>query len=327
MTTIEKRVEARERFRSRGFTLVELLVSLAVVGLLIAILLPAIQYARETSRRLVCANNLRHVGLAFSLHHDSLRRFPSDGWGWRWVGDPNRGSGLSQPGGWCFAILPFVDAKNIYDGATGSTVAEQRANRSRMLMQPIKLFYCPSRRTVGTYPYTLTSVSLVNADAPWVAAKTDYAICAGDVIRNTPSGPASEAPADIDAYPWPLLDLVTGVSYVRTETTIAELRDGSSHCLLVGEKYLSRNHYQDGMSLGDDQSAYIGDDADIRRWAADSPLADDAFDEIQLFGGPHRSGCQVVLGDGSVELVSFSVDPRVFRALGNRHDGLGYDRQ
>src|SRR5262245_26140759 len=105
--------------RVRGaFTLVELLVVIAIIGVLVALLLPAVQAAREAARRMQCQNHLKQIGLAFHNHHDVFGHLPTGGWGWGWVGDPDSGPGIRQPGGWCFNILPYVEGKNIYDIAT-----------------------------------------------------------------------------------------------------------------------------------------------------------------------------------------------------------------
>ena len=103
----------------RGFTLVELLVVIAIIGILIALLLPAIQAAREAARRSQCKNNLKQMGLAAQNHLSTQKCFPSGGWGFLWVGDPDRGYGSNQPGGWQYSILPFIDQRQIREIGKG----------------------------------------------------------------------------------------------------------------------------------------------------------------------------------------------------------------
>ena len=98
-----------------GFTLVELLVVITIIGILIALLLPAVQSAREAARRTQCSNNLKQLALACLVHESTHGFFPTGGWGWHWVGDPDMGFDLKQPGGWIYNILPYIEQGALHD--------------------------------------------------------------------------------------------------------------------------------------------------------------------------------------------------------------------
>ena len=110
-----------------GFTLVELLVVIAIIGILVALLLPAVQAARESARMTVCSNNLKQMGVAFSQHVTSQGFFPTCGWGYGWTGDADRGYGVNQPGGWPYAILSYMDQ----DALRQRRIAEPTKQRPR----------------------------------------------------------------------------------------------------------------------------------------------------------------------------------------------------
>src|SRR5690242_9246733 len=108
-----------KRRRVFAFSLVELLVVIAIISTLIALLLPAIQAARESTRRAHCQNNLRQIALALLDFHDVYKIFPNGGWGHEWVGDPDRGVGARQPGGWIYSLLPFIEEPSLYESGRG----------------------------------------------------------------------------------------------------------------------------------------------------------------------------------------------------------------
>ena len=95
-----------------AFTLVELLVVIAIIGILVALLLPAIQAARESARRSQCQNNLKQLGIASHMFHDTYKFLPSAGWGDWWVGCPDQGMGERQPGSWAYQLLGFIEESN-----------------------------------------------------------------------------------------------------------------------------------------------------------------------------------------------------------------------
>src|SRR5947207_12126668 len=108
------RIPRLRRCRRDGFTLIELLVVIAIIAILIGLLLPAVQKVREAAARTQCLNNLKQMGIGLHSCHDTNGYFPSGGWGWNWMGDPDRGSGKRQPGGWVFCILPYVEQQQLF---------------------------------------------------------------------------------------------------------------------------------------------------------------------------------------------------------------------
>ena len=115
----------------RAFTLVELLVVIAIIGILLGMLLPAVQSVREAARRAECSNGVRQITLAFHLHHDSHGFFPSGGWDW--FRPPNVGIGKDQHAGWGYQILPYIEANSIYESDPLTAIAS-----------PNNIFFCPS---------------------------------------------------------------------------------------------------------------------------------------------------------------------------------------
>lgn len=319
-----------------GLTLIELLIVIAIVALLFQLILPGLQSSREAARMLSCNNNLRQIGLAAQIHHDTHGHFPSGGWITQWVGDPLRGFGRDQPGGWIYNVLPYVDAAAIHrlpdDGDPERITAQQLAAATGMCQLPLPVMQCPSRRPVRAYPYVLTDPiwDPINANKAEKVARSDYAANGGDNLDEGFSFFTVSGDMDSKYYPsidkgttWESTEKMTGVCFVRSNIAASRVVDGLTNTYLVGEKYLNAAHYDDGGDAGDNHSMYQGYDRDIIRWANRelAPLLDTESREIsENFGSVHPGTFNVVLCDGSVHAISYEVDSEIHRAFANRRD-------
>ncbi|MCC6124266.1 MAG: DUF1559 domain-containing protein [Pirellulales bacterium] len=320
----------RRAIRSRGFTLVELLVVIAIIGILIALLLPAIQAAREAARRLECQNHLKQIALGCLLHESSLHYFPTGGWNVIWIGDPDLGMGKRQPGGWVYNILPFIELKSLHDFGKGvpyGTAAKQACAR-KIYETSIGLFNCPTRRPAILYPYTLgPSQNAEQYGIPLGAGRGDYAINAGTTIcQSNSSYGGTHAPYPLAAglnpnYSWPDFSTLDGICYMRSTITLKAIIDGTTHTYLVGEKYLVPDHYDSGIVNDDNSSLYTGFEDDNFRTSFYPPCRDRGGVQFGCaFGSAHSQIWNAAFCDGSVRPMKYDIDPVIHGYLANRRD-------
>lgn len=321
---------------NRAFTIIELLIVIFIISLLMQLMLPAVQRARESARRISCQNNLRQIGLACQAHIAATKRFPTGGWGYSWAGDPDRGNDKNQPGGWIYNLLPYLEQQALHTLGSKQVEEDKKGSITTVCRTPLSVMNCPSRRTPSLYPLTDTDLyPMRNTHFLDEAAKSDYAVNAGDHFSHGYPGPKSLDEGDSSSYPWDNPDKKhaepsksTGPIFLRSEISPNQITDGMSHTYLVGEKYLNPDAYSNGTNPGDDQPMYCGFDADVTRFAIDKwgeliPPMQDTRGEIRWyrFGSPHTSGCHMAYCDGSVRVISYSVDGEVHRAASNRQDG------
>jgi prepilin-type N-terminal cleavage/methylation domain-containing protein len=340
------------RKTASGFTLVELLVVIAIIGVLVALLLPAVQAAREAARRAQCTNQLRQIALAWQMHHDANRFFPSAGWGYAWIGDPDRGFGKSQSGSWAYSVLPYMEGGNIHQLGLGATAAVKRDALTRLAETPVTTFYCPSRRPAA--PYRNADEGLgpninFNFGNPPMLARTDYAANLGPrVVAGFGDPPsvgyqwgAGPQPSDADQglnfkmEKFDAFNKLQGITYQRSEIQLKHITDGTSNTYMLGEKYVNPDYYEGGRSstfsekdIGDDQGAWIGDDLDNNRltgpvsYAEARPAPDQpGLQWFRAFGSAHPSTFFMATCDASVHGVSYDIDPVVHHAYGTRNGG------
>ncbi len=323
-----------------GFTLIELLVVIAIIGILVALLLPAVQAARESARRTQCTNSLKQLGLAAQQMIEASGTFPTNGWGWKWLGDPDRGFKHHQPGGWIFNTLPYTEQQALHDLQKGTTGSARDQAGLQLTQTLIPALNCPSRRPARLRPYPTggqptgsTGLSLTSV------ARSDYAANGGPDIYDGTSGFGSTLPyygpdtlAIGDAAGSDFNAIATGckgVCFAGSELTPAAIKDGLSNTYLFGEKYLSPDDYDDGNDAGDNESMYIGDNEDITRWigyeGSNSGMAPSqdtpGYSNSKIWGSAHSGTFNMVFCDGSVHGITYSIDPAVHARLGNRLDG------
>ncbi len=340
------------QFARKGFTLVELLVVIAIIGVLIALLLPAIQAAREAARRVHCSNNLKQLGVAVLSHEAAQGHFPTGGWGWKWVGDPDRGYGKNQPGGWLYNILPYLEKSPLRDWGAGMAYADKKIALASLVQVPVATFICPSRRAPEARhtKYSGQYYRNLNVGSGVVEAPIDYAVNVGDYnIRNNNIGINHAGPLEgeadaiangtYDDWPdWIKDNSLTGISFIQSMIKVADVTDGTNNTYLAGEKSLHPYHYLTGEEWADDNNPYVGHDWDIMRWA--SPY-EELFPDHRIpvpsnyktgnyanfyFGAAHTTVCHMVLCDGSVHGISYNIDPAIHARLGNRADGYQVDK-
>ncbi len=279
--------------RGRGFTLIELLVVVAIIGILIGLLLPAVQKVREAASRLLCQNNLKQFGLAFHSHHGQLGYFPSGGWEWWSTPTYINGApaiGAQQQASWGFQILPYIEAANTWNGGQ----ATNDSDRIRVAMGTMNpLFFCPSRR------------------APQKVLFTFPGFFGGNPIEC--------ALGDYGASNWEM----TGVVRQYLPNRVSSIKDGTSNTLLVGEKRLNLR-FLGQVQKDDDEGYAAGWDADTIRQTEIQPAPDysaPSGDGEGRFGSSHHGSFNAVFADGSVRTISYPVNHKVFKRVGDKSDG------
>ncbi|MDA0659309.1 MAG: DUF1559 domain-containing protein [Planctomycetota bacterium] len=313
MTTI-----MRSHKRNSGFTLVELLVVIAIIGILVSLLLPAVQAAREAARRTQCVNNLKQIGLAFLNHESERQEFPTGGTDpWHDEGDTKFAKGY----GWMVQILPYVEEVALREISKGYGQGDLQLD-IQVRKTPIGMYYCPSRRQ-----FALHINSGGREDCSKGCALNDYASA-------TPANALDQNKRPTQDWFWQGVthgNVVAGKEYfgviVRTIASppckSKDITDGTSKTMVVGEKRLKINRYMLG-DWHDDIGWTDGWDPDIIRYTASQPGVDndDGRDVGYDFGAAHVAGFNSVYADGHVGLINYNIDLLVLNALGDRRDGL-----
>lgn len=287
------------RVAHRGFTLVELLVVIAIIGVLVALLLPAVQAAREAARRSSCLNNLSQLVLATHNYEFAVEHLPA---GTINPEGPIRSEPAGQHVSWLVQILPYVEMRTAYDAfdqQAGAYAPENAAVRA----VPVSLFICPS------YPGSETNESKT-------AAVSTYAGCHHDV----------EAPIDTDNH---------GLLFLNSAIRYGDILDGSSQTMIIGEMYPDPSFAQPAMGMEFPIDQFLGWVSGTRSTLRNTSRIDHRpprrgdREPVQVpgpldvggFGSAHPGGIQMATADGSCRFLTDTIEPEVLRQLGHRADG------
>lgn len=284
-----------------GFTLVELLVVIAIIGVLIALLLPAVQQAREAARRTQCLNNLKQVGLSLHNFHDTYGEFPPSRVAYGYLG-------------WSAMLLPFMEQNNLYDSLTLTT---NYAGQPAAAQQTgIPGYVCPSRHSVGDLTTTLEAINGTNTNDK--GAVWDYASCDGDsgddsrLRRVTSTGMLIVAQGSASNY--------------KSLTNMAAVTDGLTNTIAIGEKHIRQTNLLSETAGGDGPVLSGWAYTTMRAAGPGYPLAKGPHDTVSgveklVFGSFHPGVTNFVLGDASVRSIANTIDTTNLGYLANRKDG------
>lgn len=333
---------SRLLLRRRAFTLVELLVVIAIIGILVALLLPAVQYARESARRTHCQNNLRQIGLAVHSHVDATKVMPTGGTTpWPTLGefvDPTTGylNGPARQGfSWPFQILPFFEKKNVQDQRDPG--GNWASTQFRMESNLVGFYFCPSRRSPtrqanrflldyagctpsnnfvgGNVNNELVLTNTANEHGTWMWQGDTWNVPAN---RNW-FGAIIRTPIRWNGSQWRPNGATNPFGFEG-------IKDGTTNVLLIGEKRLKLGQYSGDWH--DDRGWTDGWDPDTMRCTS-APFGSDRTwknigpgDDLGYhFGSNHGDGMNFVFCDATVRFISYTADRNVFNRLGHRQDG------
>ena len=324
-----------------AFTLVELLVVIGIIGILVGLLMPAVQSAREASRKVDCSNRVRQLALATHLHHDILGYFPGARYESRPDADPNDQCGLETPS-WLARIMPFIGQQALGEKWDLATPWHEHPEEVRTFVPDI--FLCPSRRS-GSSPVGTRNLRTV------VTGGGGRLPCGCPIPPGRPRDVVKDVPGALCDYAGNHGDLTPGATGASTDfyfggngtgviisvrpkcsdgraiaqsdrIRMASVSDGTSNTFLFGEKFIPPEQ------LGQfpvDSPAYDGDHlpASCRLAGPGLRLAhgpSDVMADMFSFGSWHPGGVHFALVDGSTHFYSPDVDTKILGALANRRD-------
>lgn len=293
------------RNRHRAFTLVEVLVVIAIIGILVGLLLPAVQMAREAARRAKCTNNLKQIGLALLNYHETQGAFPAG-----YVSRFDKGGIDTGPGwGWGAAILPQMEQLPIYNVIHFDLPIEHPSNGARVAN--IQSYLCPSDEIKLSWP-------AMSRDA---SGNPIALIC--EVAPSNYVGMYGSTEPGVDG---------DGIFYRNSRTRLADITDGTSQTIMAGE----RSHFLGvatwagsvtGAILFDDDGDDVGrshpeeGSGMVLGHAGEHATPGDPNSDVNQFYSFHGAGANFLFVDGHCSYIPMNIDYDVYRAMSTRANG------
>lgn len=303
--------QSRSSFGRSAFTLIELLVVIAIIGIMVGLLMPAVQAAREAARRMQCQNNLKQVALACHNYESTYKELP--GYGGEMAPafvkqKPHRQYRPEMGGGtWMSQVMPFMEQGDV--GVPLSIIADQKTvnltdHVKSLVRKPVNTFHCVTRRDAEAYPL----VAPFDARYGERGARTDYAMNGG--------------PSAIDPNDHRRTELeYDGVWVLGKRTKFNRIFDGLSQTYLLGEKAMDLLKYDTGDDFGDRSPLAGFNDTWVSshsyvRYAARQPHIDTRNNCLTChdFGSAHPGGWNAAFSDGRVEMIDYSIDIKIHRS-------------
>lgn len=306
------------RYRYRGFTLIELLVVIAIIGVLVGLLLPAVQQAREAARRMTCVNNLKQTGLAMHSYYDSNRQLPS--------GYISPGTSAADPSAsetvkgyaWGFVLLPYMEQSSLFDSIDQTGEAVGTSNEAKAAEANLGGYRCPT----DTAP---VSFSVNNGSGTVDLPTSNYVAVLGWNNVTTEAGQGN------------------GVFFRNSDIQFRDIRDGLSTTICVGERKHIHDFFDQGpyaanstwyaavpgvlrdagmtmmpMMKEGPGSLVLGHVGQSGMMSGKTP---NHTNHIVHFSSSHFGGVAFLLCDGSTHIIRDNIDYQLFKAIGTRAGG------
>ena len=299
---------------------------ITIIGILIALLLPAVQAAREAGRRIQCCSQVKQIGLALHNYNQAHNVFPSgcivstgDPPGWDPKKEAKATTGLQQHGtSWMLQVLPHLEQQNTYNQWDFTTNVLGNASVAQI---DIPLFYCPTRRT-GIRSDDMWHLLMMNI---WTGGGNDYGGCIGsgngwtNDSKKLFSAPRSTTPPDTEHWLYPSR---VGIFQPNTSMGFSSIRDGTSNTIMIGELQRFINPpsgyaCQDGWAVGGVATLFTTNDHEEDGIYQTGGMNNLFFESP---GSDHPGGANFGMADGSVHFIANGINTLLFRYLGGMAD-------